>query len=254
MHLLADPQVWLSFLTLTVLEIVLGIDNVIFLSILVDRLPKRQRRSARILGLGFAMLTRIALLFSITWLATLRAPLFSLLGLQTATGVELLNEATSESYWERSDRFDMALDLSPNGRGLTALCDVISRWLAHLLAINVVVEPVAELQNLPWNWYVGLSSEATQIGDAIWRGESVTEAMRAQLIGLLRLSFRDPADMIEKVRGEPVHLLLAMAHVGGVEIDKLDEVTARRPQGGLGVLLHAAPDEQHLRRGEPVQR
>src|SRR5277367_4529655 len=80
MHLLADPQVWLSFLTLTVLEIVLGIDNVIFLSILVERLPNRRRRSARILGLGFAMLTRIALLFSITWLATLRAPLFRALG------------------------------------------------------------------------------------------------------------------------------------------------------------------------------
>src|SRR5271167_1260223 len=89
MHLLADPRVWLSFLTLTVLEIVLGIDNVIFLSILVDRLPNRQRRSARILGLGFAMLTRIALLFSITWLATLRTPLFSLLG-NELTGRELI--------------------------------------------------------------------------------------------------------------------------------------------------------------------
>ena len=138
------------------------------------------------------------------------SPLLSLLGLQTATGAELLNETTSESYWERSDRFDMALDLSPGGRGLPALCEVITRWLAHLLAIDVTVEPVAEMQNLPWNWYVGLSSEATQIGDAIWRGDLVTDAMRTQLIGLLRLSFRDPVDMIEKLRGEPVHLLLAM--------------------------------------------
>jgi predicted tellurium resistance membrane protein TerC len=80
MELLSDPQVWLSFLTLAVLEIVLGIDNVIFLSILVDRLPRERRRSARVLGLGFAMLTRIALLFSITWLATLRATLFTVLG------------------------------------------------------------------------------------------------------------------------------------------------------------------------------
>lgn len=80
MDLLADPQVWVSFLTLVVLEIVLGIDNIIFLSVLVERLPKIQRGSARILGLGFAMLTRIALLFSITWLATLRAPLFRALG------------------------------------------------------------------------------------------------------------------------------------------------------------------------------
>jgi predicted tellurium resistance membrane protein TerC len=80
MDLLADPQVWVSFLTLVVLEIVLGIDNIIFLSVLVERLPKPQRGSARILGLGFAMLTRIALLFSITWLATLRDPLFRALG------------------------------------------------------------------------------------------------------------------------------------------------------------------------------
>jgi predicted tellurium resistance membrane protein TerC len=80
MELLADPQVWVSFLTLVMLEIVLGIDNIIFLSVLVERLPKVQRGSARILGLGFAMLTRIALLFSITWLATLRDPLFRALG------------------------------------------------------------------------------------------------------------------------------------------------------------------------------
>jgi predicted tellurium resistance membrane protein TerC len=78
--LLYDPQTWVSFLTLSLLEIVLGIDNVIFLSILVERLPKAQRGSARVLGLGFAMLTRIALLFSITWLATLRDPLFRALG------------------------------------------------------------------------------------------------------------------------------------------------------------------------------
>jgi predicted tellurium resistance membrane protein TerC len=80
MELLTDPQIWLSFLTLAVLEIVLGIDNIIFLSILVDRLPSGRRRSARFLGLGFAMLTRIALLYSITWLATLRATLFTVLG------------------------------------------------------------------------------------------------------------------------------------------------------------------------------
>ena len=80
MELLADPQTWLSLLTLAVLEIVLGIDNIIFLSILVDRLPSTRRASARFIGLAFAMLTRIALLFSITWLATLRATLFTVYG------------------------------------------------------------------------------------------------------------------------------------------------------------------------------
>ena len=78
--LLSDPQTWLSFLTLAVLEIVLGIDNIIFLSVLVDRLPSGQRRSARYVGLSFAMVTRIALLFSITWIASLRATLFTVFG------------------------------------------------------------------------------------------------------------------------------------------------------------------------------
>ncbi len=89
MELLSDPQAWLSFVTLAALEIVLGIDNIIFLSILVDRLPKGQQKSARFLGLGFAMLTRIALLFSITWLATLTDPLFALFG-QGVSGRDLI--------------------------------------------------------------------------------------------------------------------------------------------------------------------
>src|ERR1700742_1580733 len=80
MELLTDPQAWLSFLTLSLLEIVLGIDNIIFLAILVDRLPAAQRGSARFLGLAFAMVTRIGLLFSITWLATLTDTLFTVLG------------------------------------------------------------------------------------------------------------------------------------------------------------------------------
>lgn len=82
MELFSDPQAWLSFLMLAVLEIVLGIDNIIFLAILVDRLPRAQRRSARLLGLGFAMLTRIALLFSVIWLAALRDPLFTMATLE----------------------------------------------------------------------------------------------------------------------------------------------------------------------------
>jgi predicted tellurium resistance membrane protein TerC len=79
MEFLTDPAVWVSFLTLTLLEIVLGIDNIIFLSILVSRLPPELQQRGRVLGLAFAMITRIALLFSITWLIRLTAPLFTIL-------------------------------------------------------------------------------------------------------------------------------------------------------------------------------
>jgi len=76
LELLADPRAWLSFFTLSILEIVLGVDNIIFLSILVGRLPPAQQTSARITGLALAMLTRIALLFSIVWLTRLTTPWF----------------------------------------------------------------------------------------------------------------------------------------------------------------------------------
>jgi predicted tellurium resistance membrane protein TerC len=74
--LLADPQNWLAFVTLSLLEIVLGFDNIIFISILVGRLPAARQEAARITGLALAMLTRIALLFSIVWLTGLVQPLF----------------------------------------------------------------------------------------------------------------------------------------------------------------------------------
>ena len=82
MALLSDPQIWLAFATLTALELVLGIDNVIFISILVDKLPKEQRERARRIGLGLAMFMRIGLLFMLSWMVGLTAPLFSVAGLE----------------------------------------------------------------------------------------------------------------------------------------------------------------------------
>jgi predicted tellurium resistance membrane protein TerC len=79
MDLLTSPDVWLSLLTLTALEIVLGIDNIIFLSILVARLPTQQQARGRIFGLALAMFTRVGLLLSITWVMSLSKPLFEVL-------------------------------------------------------------------------------------------------------------------------------------------------------------------------------
>ena len=80
MEMLTDPHAWIAFITLSALEIVLGIDNIIFISILVSRLPPDRRESARIVGLALAMVTRIALLFSIVWLTRLTKPWFAILG------------------------------------------------------------------------------------------------------------------------------------------------------------------------------
>jgi predicted tellurium resistance membrane protein TerC len=87
--LLADPQAWVAFITLSALEIVLGIDNIIFISILVGRLPAARQDVARITGLAVAMLTRIALLFSIVWLTRLVQPWFHV-GDQGVSGRDLI--------------------------------------------------------------------------------------------------------------------------------------------------------------------
>ncbi|UFS70997.1 TerC family protein [Geomonas sp. RF6] len=79
MEWLADPQTWLALITLTALEVVLGIDNIIFISIQAGKLPAHQREKARLLGLGLAMFIRIALLFSLAWLMGLTDPLFTVL-------------------------------------------------------------------------------------------------------------------------------------------------------------------------------
>jgi predicted tellurium resistance membrane protein TerC len=89
LELLTDPQVWLAFLTLSMLEIVLGIDNLIFIAILVGRLPPARQETARITGLALAMLTRIALLYSLVWLTRLTTPWFHI-GDRAVTGHDLI--------------------------------------------------------------------------------------------------------------------------------------------------------------------
>ena len=89
MEWLTDPHVWIALATLTALEIVLGIDNIIFISILSGNLPEHQRQRARVLGLAVAMITRLLLLFSLTWMMGLTAPLFSWFG-QEISGRDLI--------------------------------------------------------------------------------------------------------------------------------------------------------------------
>ena len=106
MELLTNPEAWIALITLTVLEVVLGIDNIVFISVLASKLPAEQHGSARSLGLLMAMLMRIALLFSIAWITRLTAPLFSVLEhdvtgrdlILVAGGLFLLAKATHEIH------------------------------------------------------------------------------------------------------------------------------------------------------------
>ena len=138
------------------------------------------------------------------------SPLVSMLGIPAAANIDVLNDANAESYWERSDRFDMALDLTGSRAGLVAFAEAMRRWIMHLLGVEVDIEPLAELRDAPLSWYVGLDASGTHIGDWLWSGEELDGSVLSTVVGLFALRFRESGLMLDKVKGTTVYLILAM--------------------------------------------
>jgi hypothetical protein len=138
------------------------------------------------------------------------SPLVSMLGIPAEAHIHVINGDNADSYWERSDQFDMAIDLTAGRDGLVALATAMQRWIAHVLGVDVTIEPLTEMREVNLAWYVGLDADATKIGDLMWNSEEIDEATMGRVIGLFQLTFRDPTIVLDKVRGEPVYLILAM--------------------------------------------
>ena len=152
MEWLSDPQAWAALATLTALEIVLGIDNIIFLSILVGRLPKPQQASARLLGLSLAMLTRILLLLSLTWVMGLTEPVITLLAhalsgrdlILLGGGLFLLWKSTGEIHESLEGEADEAAHNSPRKAAYMAtlvqiaLIDIVFSLDSVITAVGMV--------------------------------------------------------------------------------------------------------------------
>jgi hypothetical protein len=139
------------------------------------------------------------------------SPLVSMLGIPAAAEIDVLTDENAWGYWERSDRFDMALDLTVGRRGADALGTAIARWLQHMLALEVRIEPLSEMRDVPLTWYVGLDADATCIGDALWRGDDLDEKTRNRVIALYRLKINDAERSgTAPGAGDPVYLILAM--------------------------------------------
>jgi uncharacterized protein DUF6352 len=138
------------------------------------------------------------------------SPLVSMLGLEASTGIDVMVDGNAESYFERSDRFDMALDLTAGRRGHAALGEAIEIWLGHLLSLEVEVKPIVQLNEARFTWYVGLDAEGTRIGDLLWNSDEADAATQGGLVALYGLDFRDPTAADDAVAGEPVYLILAM--------------------------------------------
>jgi Family of unknown function (DUF6352) len=152
------------------------------------------------------------------------SPLAAMFGWRAGADIDVLSDENASSYWDRSDRFDFALDLTVGRRGLAGLAAVISCWVKHLLNIDVIVEPLSDLRDSAFAWYVGLDADGTKIGDALWNGAEIAAATRERVVGLFRVSFCDPRIVIERLLGESIYLILAMTP---------DKVLRMKPQNLL---------------------
>jgi hypothetical protein len=138
------------------------------------------------------------------------SPLVSMLGIPAEAEIDIMAEENAGHYFEHSDLFHVALDMTAGRRGLAALAEAMRRWIAHVLGVDVTIEPLSELRDAKFTWYVGLDSEASRIGDVLWNGDELDDTTAARVVGLFSLTFRDPNVAIDRVRGEPVYLILAM--------------------------------------------
>jgi len=136
--------------------------------------------------------------------------LISMLAAATSAEVDVLSETNTDSYWHRSDQFDLALDFSGGARGPAALADAMKLWISHLLGVDVAIEPLTALRDAKLTWYVGLDAEATRMGDRLWHGETLDDRTMARVLALFRVTFADAALVVDAVGREPVYLILAM--------------------------------------------
>ena len=191
MEWMSDPQAWIALFTLTVLEIVLGIDNIIFISILVGKLPERQQPRARRLGLFLAMFLRIGLLASIAWMAKLTAPFFTVLGqgisgrdlILLTGGVFLLFKATREIH----DRLE-GEDEGANARAVASFTAVIIQILLLdiVFSLDSVITAVGMADHLP----VMIAAVVIAVGVMMFAAGPISNFVsRHPTIKMLALSF-----------------------------------------------------------------
>jgi predicted tellurium resistance membrane protein TerC len=191
MEWLSDPQIWIAFLTLSVLELVLGIDNVIFISILSGKLPEKDQARARYIGLALALIMRVVLLFSLTWVMGLTAPLFSVWGhdisgrdlILLIGGLFLLFKSTHEIHGSLEGSED-----EPSKKVYSGFAGVIVQivLLDIVFSLDSVITAVGMVDNV---WVMIAAVVVSIIAMMLFAGKIGAFVQRHPTIKMLALSF-----------------------------------------------------------------
>lgn len=160
------------------------------------------------------------------------SPLTAMLAPKPFGEMDVMDDENAWTYWSRSDAHAMVMNIGGNPKARAGLCRVIERWVAHLLGVNVKVETMASIEDRDWRWFVGLDSEGTRIGNALWNGAALDGGARDRIVALMRLTIEDAGLVDERVGTSPVYLILAMG---------ADKVVRLKPQNLVVGLPLAAP-------------
>ncbi len=132
----------------------------------------------------------------------------------TGSAFDVIDRANAGDYFGRDERHDLAVEIT-HGRTASAMfCDLLRRWIGHLVGVPVRIATVAQIDDPRWRWHVGLDAQASALLDTLWRGESLEPEAARRLLLLMRLDFERLADQADDVRGKPVYLALAMDEEG----------------------------------------
>ena len=226
MEWLSDPAIWTALLTLTALEIVLGIDNIIFISILSDRLPADQRQRARTTGLLLAMLMRIGLLFSLGWLLGLTQPLFAIAGhpfngrdlILLGGGLFLIYKSTTEIHAK--------LEGEEHARGASAQTVSFSSVIIQIVLLDIVfsLDSVITAIGLTTIIWIAVVAVVISIGIMLVAAKPLADFVNSHpTVKILALSFLLLIGMVLVAEGLGQHIpkgyiYFAMAFSVGVEL------------------------------------
>lgn len=139
------------------------------------------------------------------------SPLLAMLGGPAATALDILKPANADQYWQRSDGFDMVLDLGGAPSGRAALGQALRHWIRQIHGFDVTIEPLETVTDADWRWFVGLDAEATAIGNALWQGKTVAAADMARVLALYTLTLPADVPVLPAAKGKPVYLIMAMS-------------------------------------------